>query len=397
MATKKTTTTKKTKSKAKSGGALQTAMAGLSKAIPNMEDVVAHLDTKTLQEPSPHIPTGSLVIDYLIGGIPNRYGVRPCPGIPRGKIMNLYGEAGAGKTTLALTIAASTCEMGGTVAYIDWENEVEPRYAEALGVPVTDSSKFLLLQPSTLEEGFKIMWAMAQSGVDLIVVDSVGAGVPEDWFKSDDKGEQGRVGMVAAKWSKFLPEVKVVAKRSNTAILGISQLRSKISTGGYGGPTTQAQGGKAWQFYSCTRMMLRVIGKEKEKVFNHLTGKSDDQVTGTKVKAKLDKCKVSGAFGHEQMFYLKSGYGIDDERTIIEIALAYNIVKKGGAWYSWTAPDGTLVKGQGMTGFRNLLEARDNAYGEIFAQIEPHLSSTQATQAAEPEAEEKNILEGLDL
>ena len=388
-------TKKKTTKKAAGSSALTKAMDGLKKTLPHIEDeVVARLDTKTLREPSPHIPTGSLVIDYLIGGVPNRYGVRPCPGIPRGKIMNLYGEAGAGKTTLALTAAASTCALGGTVAYIDWENEVEPRYAEVLGVPVTDSTKFLLLQPSTLEEGFKIMWAMAQSGVDLIVVDSVGAGVPQDWFKSDEKGEQGRVGMVAAKWSKFLPEVKVVAKRSNTAILGISQLRSKISTGMSRGPTTQAQGGKAWTFYSCTRMMLRVFGKEKEKVFNHLTGKAVEQVTGTKVKAKLDKCKVSGAFGHEQEFYLKSGYGIDDERTIIEIAIAYNIVKKGGAWYSWTAPDGTLVKGQGMAGFRNLLGERDNAFHEIFSQIEPHLSALRAgaeLPGTDPEVHE-NIL-----
>lgn len=389
---------KKKTNKAKSGGALQNALAGLSKVIKNSDDMVAQLDHSTLREPSPHIPTGSLVVDYLIGGIPNRYGVRPCPGIPRGKIMNLYGQAGAGKTTLALTTAASTCALGGTVAYIDWENEVDPRYAEILGVPVTDQAKFMLFQPSTLEEGFKIMWACAQSGVDLIVVDSVGAGVPEDWFTSDDKGEQGRVGMVAAKWSKFLPQIKVVANKSNTAILGISQLRSKISTGMGRGPTEQAQGGKAWQFYSCTRMMLRVFGKEKEKVFNHLTGKTDEQISGTKVIAKLDKCKVSGAFGHQQMFYLKSGYGIDDIRTIIEIGIAYNVIRKGGAWYTWTANDGTEVKGQGMGGFRKLLEDREGALNEIFAQIEPHLSaSNQEVAEDEPAEDAASILEGLEI
>jgi len=314
--------------------------------------------------------------------------------------MNLYGEPGAGKTTLALTASASTCALGGTVAYIDFENEVEPRYAEILGVPVTDPSKFVLLQPSTLEEGFNIMFAMAKSGVDLIVVDSVGAGVPEVWFKSSEKGEQGRVGLVASMWSKFLPQLKVVTKRSNTAILGISQLRSKISTGRSMGPSQHAQGGKAWTFYSCTRMGLRVYSKEKEKVFNHLTGKGTEQITGTKVRAKLDKCKVSGAFGHEQDFYLKSDYGIDDERTIIEIAIAYNIVKKGGAWYSWTASDGTLVKGQGMSGFRKMLSDREGSFTEIFNQVEPRLSASmkESSQALEVEEEEEpSILEGLDL
>ena len=116
---------------------------------------LVELDTESLTKSIPHISTGSLAIDYLIGGKENSKGIRPCPGIPRGKITNIYGLAGAGKTTVALQTAATACE-DGTCVYIDFENEVEPRYAKALGVPVT-TSRFMLLQPETLEQGMKLM------------------------------------------------------------------------------------------------------------------------------------------------------------------------------------------------------------------------------------------------
>ena len=113
------------------------------------DSALVDLDTESLTKSIPHISTGSLALDYLIGGKENSKGVRPCPGIPRGKITNLYGLAGSGKTTVALQTAATACEEG-TCIYIDFENEVEPRYAQKLGVPVTDKSKFMLLQPETL-------------------------------------------------------------------------------------------------------------------------------------------------------------------------------------------------------------------------------------------------------
>jgi recombination protein RecA len=391
MATKKKATKKAT------GSALARGVAAVRASLPKgSDDGVAQLDTRRMREPAPHIPSGSLVLDYLIGGRPNIHGVRPCPGIPRGRIMNLYGQAGAGKTTLALTVAASTCAAGGTVCYIDFENEVEPRYAEILGVPVTDQDKFLLVQPTTLEDGFRYLWTMCAAGVDLIVVDSVGAGVPEDWFKSQEKGEQGRVGLLAAKWSKFLPQVKAVCAKSQTAILGISQIRSKINTGGFGGgPTTDAQGGHAWKFYSAVRMSLRVVKKEKEKTFNHMTGRAEDQVTSCVVKAKLEKCKVSDSAHHEQEFYLKSGFGIDDERSVIEIAMAYNVVRKSGSFYSWTAPDGSEIKAQGLAKFRESLKVIPNAADAIFAMVEPHLGKSTVVDPEDPD-EVAALLDGFD-
>ena len=115
---------------------------------------------------------------------------------------------------------------------------------------------------------------------------------------------------------------------------------------GYGGPKDAAQGGKAWKFYSATRMMLSRVQGMKEKVHDPLTGKIDEVVVGQKVKARLDKCKVSDAMNRSAVFILRSGYGIDDDATLIEIALANNLITRAGAWYSWIAPDGNEVRGQ---------------------------------------------------
>lgn len=379
MATKKKATKKKA-----GNGALGMAIQAVSKSIGSKTDSVVNLDPDRLKESHPHIPSGSIILDYLIGGRPNSFGVRPCPGIPRGKITNVYGTPGAGKTTMALMVAASVCEMGGTAAYIDWENEVDPSYAAALGVPISNKDQFILIQPVSLEEGFSWMTALSASGVDLIVIDSVGAAVPEESIQKIGKGEMGRIGILAAKWAKFLPFLKTNIGRSGTAIIGISQLRTKIATGpaSYGGPTTQAQGGKAWKFFSNIRLRLSVIGKEKENIFNHLTGKPETMITGTKVKAKLEKCKVSDGAFHEQVLYLKSGEGYDDIRSVIEIAIAYNIVKKGGSWFTYVRPDGTEIKGQGMPGFRNKLLNAEGAVMELFSSIEPHLTKDANAKAS---------------
>lgn len=362
---------------AKNLSPLQRARAALKGVI--KEDHVVPLTDNALRQSMPHIPTGSIIVDFLIGGRPNQYGVAPCPGIPRGRILNLYGNAGAGKTTLALSTAASVCNAGGTCVYIDWENEVEPRYAAALGVPVSDESRFLLMQPETLEEGLKIMVQMASEGVDLIVIDSVGAAVPEDLYHRDikEEGAQSRIGLVAQKWSQFLPKFKSLISKTNTAVIGISQLRKKIAAQGHG-PDSEAQGGEAWKFYSAVRMMLRVFMKEKSKTFNAITGKAEDMVTGTIVLAKLDKCKVSDSVHHEQKFYLKSGTGIDNTRSVVDLAIAYKIVNKGGAWYDWpTAPKGP-IRAQGMDSLIKQIGEDKGNLPALFAQVAPKLGATAA-------------------
>ena len=345
------------------------------------DSALVELDLDSLSKSMPHISSGSVALDYLIGGKENAQGVRPCPGIPRGRITNIYGLAGAGKTTIALQTAASICaEDGGTCVYIDWENEVEPRYAQKLGVPVTDKSKFMLLQPETLEQGFKLMVKFAGAGVDLIVVDSVGAGVPEKMF-AKEAGEQAAVGLLARQWSQFLPLFKRVIADSNTAVIGISQLREAIGgMGGFGnGPTRKPQGGQAWTYYSSLKMMLRVVGKDRGKEWDGLQNKMIDTVKGNIVRATLDKCKVSDAYKHEADFYLMNGVGVDNERTVLDLAVTTGVVKKGGAWYTWADPkSGTEYKGQGLEGFRGKLP--DDWLSTMFNQVRIYLTSKKVEE-----------------
>jgi recombination protein RecA len=372
-------------------GVLAQAKAMVDKAL-KKTDWKADLDTQKLRQSLPHLPTGSMMIDHLIGGKQNEFGVAPCPGLPKGKIFNLYGHEGSGKTTLALTVAAETIRNGGIVCYIDWENEIVPQYAKALGVPIGDEDRFILCQPETLEEGCSIFYTMAAAGVDLIVLDSVGAGVPKADFEKSIKetADQGRIGGNAAVWSRFLPKIKHRVNKTGTTVIAISQLRDSINAMGYGDQFT-VQGGKAWRFFSTIRMHLKAVGKDKIKVYSSVTNTSEDKVVGVRVRARLEKCKVSPQQGNEEHFYIRWGKGIDDMRSLMEIGLAHKIIRVKGSWFYWTDPEGNEKGKQGLDKLRVMFEQEPELFRAFKQQVLPHMASEGAGSDS-VEIDEEDIL-----
>jgi recombination protein RecA len=377
---------KKTK-KVKGSGKLADVRKFTSAAI-KKDDWEANLDPNSLNESQPHLKTGSMIIDHLIGGKPNERGVAPCPGLPKGRILNLYGHEGSGKTTLALEACAETCANGGTCGYIDWENEIVPEYAHALGVPIHEPDKFLLAQPDTLEEGMIALYALATAGVDLIILDSVGAGVPKKFFEKSlsETADQGRVGANAAAWSRFLPKLKRMITKTNSTVIAISQIRDSINTMGYGDKFT-VQGGKAFKFFSALRMKLQRVKTEKISDYSSLTNKTEDRVTGAVIKAKLEKCKVSPQQGNEELFYIRWGKGIDNLRSLIEIGSSHKVIKKTGAWYSWIQPDGEELKMQGMEKFRKAFEENESYIEALRQQVMPCISQKMKDSSKDEEDE----------
>jgi recombination protein RecA len=382
--------TKTTAKKSSSTGVLALARNASVKAL-KKDDWRVNVDSEQLTESLPHIPTGCLVLDHLIGGELNRHGVRPCPGIPRARIAQVWGHESSGKTTLALEICAQNARSGGTCLYVDWEHALVPDYADALGVPITDPDLFEFVQPDTLEDGIKLAMIYAMAGVDLIIFDSIGAAVPARIANRDlaEVGEQARVGELQAVWSQELPNLRKAIAKKGAAILGISQIRAKINSGPANrGPSTQPQGGNAWKFYSDIRMDLRRIKQEKENVYNALVDKKAERITGGCIRAKMEKCKLAPSAGREELFYIRWGTGIDDMRSVMEIAIAHGVIKKGGAWLSWNAPEGPIKK-QGVSQFRAYLEETPEALQALYNEVIPHLGSRSFKE------EDLEDLEGL--
>lgn len=345
-----------TKTLIKPGNALAAARAlATEKLKSEFEGIRVKMSNENLRESLPHVSSGSVIVDYLIGGLKNRAGVASCPGFPRGRVTQIWGHEGSGKTSLALSTAAAVCKAGGSVLYVDWENDIVPDYAMALGVPVTDENRFELLQPENLEDGIKYAMIYAAAGVDLIVFDSVGAAVPRRLASREghDVAEQGKVGEAQAVWSQELPNLKRLIARAGAAVIGISQTRSEIGMMGYGPKKDKPQGGNAWKFFASVRLELRRDIYETTKEMDPITHKVADKITGVIIKVKTVKCKLSRTQGWEEKYYLKIGQGVDNIRSILEIAISHGLIKKGGAgWITWVKPDGVTVKVQGIDKLR---------------------------------------------
>ncbi len=254
------------------------------------------------------IPTGALSLDIALG----------IGGVPRGRIIEIYGPESSGKTTIALHIIAEAQKLGGEAAFVDAEHALDPAYAAALGV---DVDSLVVSQPDTGEQGLEIAEALVRSGaLDVIVIDSVAALVP----KAEIDGEMGdsHVGLQARLMSQALRKLAGVVNKSNTICIFINQLREKIGVM-YGNPETTA-GGRALKFYASVRMDVRRVE----------TLKNGTEFVGNRTRVKIVKNKVAPPFKEPEfvMMYVKA---ISKEGNLLDVAVNLDIIKKGGSWFSY--------------------------------------------------------------
>jgi len=300
------------------------------------------------------VSTGSLGLDVALG----------IGGVPKGRVIEIYGPESSGKTTLTLHVVAEAQKQGGTAAFVDAEHALDPAYAEKLGV---NMEELLVSQPDTGEQALEITDMLVRSGaVDIVVVDSVAALTP----KAEIEGEMGdsHVGLQARLMSQALRKLTANIKRTNCVVVFINQIRMKIGVM-FGSPETTT-GGNALKFYSSVRLDIRRIGAIKK----------GDEVIGNETKVKVVKNKVAPPFklAHFDILY---GEGISRQGEIIDLGVANNIVDKSGAWYSY---NGNRI-GQGKDNVRNFLKEN----GDMAAEIEAKIREVLLPQAkpGEPVAE----------
>ena len=305
----------------------------------------------TPQERIPSISTGSLGLDVALG----------IGGLPQGRIVEIYGPESSGKTTLTLQVIAECQKSGGTCAFIDAEHDLDPLYAQNLGVNIDD---LLVSQPDTGEQALEICDMIVRSGaVDVVIIDSVAALTP----KAEIEGEMGdtHVGLQARLMSQALRKMAGNIKNSNTLVVFINQIRMKIGVM-FGSPETTT-GGNALKFYSSVRLDIRRIGAIKD----------GDEVIGNETRVKVIKNKVAPPFKQTE-FQIMYGRGINRTGEIIDLGVQQGLVEKAGAWYSYQ----TARIGQGKKNASDFLDDHPEIRDELESKIRAELLGESDPDAA---------------
>lgn len=317
-------------------------------SVMRMGDAGAMRDIET-------VPTGSLGLDIALG----------CGGLPRGRVVEIYGPESSGKTTLTLSVIAEMQKLGGTAAFVDAEHALDPLYAEKIGVNIDD---LLVSQPDTGEQALEITDMLVRSGaVDIIVVDSVAALTP----KAEIEGEMGdtHVGLQARLMSQALRKLTSNIQRANTLVIFINQIRMKIGVM-FGSPETTT-GGNALKFYSSVRLDIRRIGAIKR----------GDEVIGNETRVKVVKNKVAPPFKQTE-FEIIYGEGISLHGELIDLGVKYGFVEKSGSWYSY----GKDRIGQGKDNVRKFLKENPQIADDIHQKIRTEVFATDEANTSEDKA-----------
>lgn len=296
------------------------------------------------------IPTGALALDLALG----------IGGVPRGRIIEIYGPEASGKTTLAQHIVANAQKRGGIAAYIDAEHALDPEYARNLGV---DIEQLLISQPDTGEQALEICEELVRSGaIDVVVVDSVAALVPK--AEIEKAMDEQQMGLQARLMSKGLRKLTAIVAKTNTTVIFINQLRQKIGIM-FGNPETTT-GGQALKYYSSVRLDIRRCDSVKNK---------DNEDIGNRVRVKVAKNKVAPPFKVAE-FDIIYGKGICALGNIIDVAVNFDIIKKSGAWFSYN--DEKL--GQGREKAKEFLEQNPDILNKIEAQVREKIANKNKPQ-----------------
>jgi recombination protein RecA len=298
------------------------------------------------------VSTGSLGLDLALG----------IGGLPRGRVVEVYGPESSGKTTLTLSVIAQMQKLGGTAAFIDAEHALDPQYAQKLGVNV---SELLISQPDNGEQALEIADMLVRSSsVDIVVIDSVAALTP----KAEIEGEMGepQMGLQARLMSQALRKLTANIKRSNTMVIFINQIRMKIGVM-FGNPETTT-GGNALKFYASVRIDIRRVGSIKR----------GEEVIGSETRAKVVKNKVAPPFRVAD-FDILYGEGISREGEIIELGVAHKVIDKSGAWYTY----GKDRIGQGKDNVRDYLKQHADVAEEIEGKVRAAVGIGGADKTAE--------------